>query len=518
MAQKCTIDLDVFGGLVLCSQCCARFSNSTADDEPRALHCGHSACTRCVKQKLMHWQQTANSGSQCSIECALDLKSTALQVPIVSNGGRRPRSVQLLVPLVLPQISTASLMLATANESPMVWRIFIRQLSGGVFLLHVQPNDTILGVKKRMEELNNVFAVHLQVYTATPTTSEPASAADSQHNPTILGDDERSLVDYRLKSGSTINMIVLDAYKGGVFLRLFKPERKLVDPHAMSMSSDGCICVCDESAERVVLFGTEGQFIRAFPLDDWKLPASVSIIMSSDDGGESIVAIADSLGHRVRILSLATGSVRQEFGAGAYGAAQGQLNAPFGACLIQRRWVDMKINDFDGFYTTRALLVADTMNHRLQEFCLGLPVPSSTIGCQGSGAGEFQMPSAVLLMKHGQNGGEETVVADTGNDRLQVFDQNGHRLTVTRAGANRLKRPRHLCASPDCKYLFVGEPRSVAVFEHDQGAYRFRHSIAVDVGVGGIGLNESGSELYVLGRQSGEILIFSAETASEASE
>ena len=492
-------------------------------------------------------KQAVDSGAQCSITCALDLKSTMLPVVVAGShgvSGRRHghgrghvatgtagsvvgcgdggqvQSRRRGAPtgsgselLLVPQLPVCYASLALAKEPAIVWRIFVKQMSQDMFTLHVAPNDTILDIKMRIADLNSAFAVHLQVYSVYELVPDCDDCATRS-----LDDDERTLASYNLQSGSTICMVVLDAYVGGAFLREFETGRGLCEPHAMSVSSGGHICVCDESAERVLLFDKYGQLIRTFPLDNWKLPTCAAILTSSDDGDRSILAIADVLNNCVKILNLETGAVIQTFG--SHGAAQGHLIAPFGVCLLRRRWIDNLELEKGGFFTTRALLVADTMNHRVQEFHLGnsdVPICTNTFGRQGSGAGEFQMPSGVLLMARGKCGEEETVVADTANNRLQVFDgKRQHRLILTRAGARQLERPRHLCVSPDYAYLFVGEPRSVAVFAHDRGVYKFRHSIAVVTGVCGIGLNESGSELFVLSHASpGRILIFSVETACE---
>lgn len=80
------------------------------------------------------------------------------------------------------------------------------------------------------------------------------------------------------------------------------------------------------------------------------------------------------------------------------------------------------------FSPTGTVFVADTGNHRIVHLS-GVDAPKviSVLGgrASGTGAGMFARPSEAIADESGQ-----VIVADTGNHRIQVFDQDGRSLAV----------------------------------------------------------------------------------------
>ena len=88
------------------------------------------------------------------------------------------------------------------------------------------------------------------------------------------------------------------------------------------------------------------------------------------------------------------------------------------------------------FYTPYAVtvdgsgnvFVADSGNHRVQKFDNGGNF-LMTWGSEGSGPGQFEAPSGVAT-----DGDGHVFVADTNNERIEKFDQNGTFLTAWGSG------------------------------------------------------------------------------------
>ena len=121
-------------------------------------------------------------------------------------------------------------------------------------------------------------------------------------------------------------------------------------------------------------------------------------------------------GERHRIVVHEPGGRRWSFG--RRGPGPGELQAPGGVAILPEHRPE-----------GARLFVADTGNHRIQVFD-GLGRPLLAFGGQGSTAGRFYGPSGVALARPdlpwegraGEPGPAVLVVADEGNNRLQVFD------------------------------------------------------------------------------------------------
>ena len=92
---------------------------------------------------------------------------------------------------------------------------------------------------------------------------------------------------------------------------------------------------------------------------------------------------------------------------GCYGENDGQLNGPTDVTYL---------NDDN-------ILVADQLNHRIQQFNVQTGNSVKSFGKKGTGDGEFENPVSVCVDEEGR-----VIVADFYNNRIQVLSQDGEPL------------------------------------------------------------------------------------------
>ena len=101
--------------------------------------------------------------------------------------------------------------------------------------------------------------------------------------------------------------------------------------------------------------------------------------------------------------------------------------------------------------------VADTCNDRVQVFRLLDGKHVRSIGSAGNGESQLRAPQDVCVSANGQ----WLFVADTGNHRVQVFraldDELEHMYTIgcEGSGDGQFNQPHGLCVSPNGDFLFV---------------------------------------------------------------
>ena len=156
------------------------------------------------------------------------------------------------------------------------------------------------------------------------------------------------------------------------------------------------------------------------------------------------IIVSDTSNNRIQILDFETGNHILSFG--SKGSAAGQFLYPASSCVSP-----------DG----RFLYVADTGNNRIQKFDLSGSFYLSwgeTAG--GKSNGQFYSPSNITA---GLTGGEERVfVADTGNNRIQVFNSNGVFIAAwgsTKAGSgiNDFNNPQGLAMDMARGFLYIAD-------------------------------------------------------------
>ncbi|KAL9957023.1 hypothetical protein ACROYT_G038606 [Oculina patagonica] len=116
---------------------------------------------------------------------------------------------------------------------------------------------------------------------------------------------------------------------------------------------------------------------------------------------KGLIAVADRARHCILTFDREGKFVRK---LGCYGRNPGQLNIPQGVTYL---------NDDE-------ILVADELNHRIQQFNVQTGNFVKSYGNFGTGKGEFKNPLSVCMDYEGH-----VVVADLCNNRIQVLTKNG---------------------------------------------------------------------------------------------
>ena len=130
------------------------------------------------------------------------------------------------------------------------------------------------------------------------------------------------------------------------------------------------------------------------------------------------IAVVDSEKHCVFIIDMEGNCIRK---VSCQGKKEGQLNRPEGVTYL---------NDDN-------ILVADELNHRIQQFNVQTGDFVKSFGKRGTRDGEFQNPVSVCLDDKGR-----VIVAEGRNYRVQVLSQDGEPLfKFGDNGPEKLNRP-----------------------------------------------------------------------------
>ena len=181
-------------------------------------------------------------------------------------------------------------------------------------------------------------------------------------------------------------------------------EPNFSSPRGISIHNDNTIFVADTGNHRVQVFDLNGTLLYTFGSEgsgegELLSPEDVAVLRSKRPINDSVVAVADTGNHRIQVFH-ANGTPAFSFG--SFGAGDGNFSSPQGVAIGDR---------------TGLIAVADTGNHRIQMFW-----PNGTFllkfGSEGTGNMSFSSPEDVTFNR------DELVVADTGNDRLQVYEMD----------------------------------------------------------------------------------------------
>lgn len=179
----------------------------------------------------------------------------------------------------------------------------------------------------------------------------------------------------------------------------------VMKPLGITISHTGDVYVADISAQRVVVYDRDGNFLRAIgDARDLKRPSGVAL---SGDGGWLYVVDTggvDSEQHRIAVYDTRTGDLLRTIG--KRGTAPGDMNLPLQAATSA-----------DG-----RLYVVDAGNFRVQSFDENGQV-ITTIGTIGRSGGQFSRPKGIAVDRDGN-----VYVVDTAFGNFQVFNAHGELL------------------------------------------------------------------------------------------
>ena len=141
------------------------------------------------------------------------------------------------------------------------------------------------------------------------------------------------------------------------------------------------------------------------------------------------IAVSDHGSHCILITDKEGNCVKK---VGCYGNNAGQLNRPS----------DITYLNADN------ILVADQLNHRIQQFNVQTANPVKSFGKKGTKDGEFHNPVSVRLDEEGR-----VIVADHYNNRVQVLSQDGEPLfQFGNSGPEKLRKPKS-CIYRENKFI-----------------------------------------------------------------
>ena len=136
--------------------------------------------------------------------------------------------------------------------------------------------------------------------------------------------------------------------------------------------------------------------VREFDLNGEFQPRGIAV-----NSNKGLIAVTDVNGHCILLLDK-EGNFLRKFG--CKGTDIGQLDSPSDITFL---------NDSE-------ILVAEELNHRIQQFNVHTGKGVKTFGKHGEGVGEFRNPTGVY-----RDGEERIFVADFNNSRIQVFTKEG---------------------------------------------------------------------------------------------
>ena len=176
------------------------------------------------------------------------------------------------------------------------------------------------------------------------------------------------------------------------------------DPRDVGVGTDGSIYVADTGNVRIVKLDADGGWITSYRgPDNDKVGSPIGLSVSRVDG-EDRVYVADGSKLKVRVYDEALG-------------AQQATASSNGVCSFSNvRDVDA---DSAGNMYVANYLKNDILKLDADGVCIG------KWGSKGADEGEFKNPYGVRVTTDGVDGVERVFVADSNNNRVQVFDTDG---------------------------------------------------------------------------------------------
>ncbi len=176
------------------------------------------------------------------------------------------------------------------------------------------------------------------------------------------------------------------------------------DPRDVGVGSDGSIYVADTGNSRIAKLSGDGTWITSYRGPDNDRVGSPIGLTVSSVGDVDRVYVADGSRLKVRVYDAAL-------------SAQEVTAASNGACVFSNlRDVDA---DAEGNMYVANYLRNDILKLSPDGTCL------DRWGSKGAGPGEFKNPYGVHVTTDGVDGVERVFVADSNNNRVQVFETDG---------------------------------------------------------------------------------------------
>ncbi|CAI8033217.1 E3 ubiquitin-protein ligase TRIM71 [Geodia barretti] len=217
-------------------------------------------------------------------------------------------------------------------------------------------------------------------------------------------------------------------------------------PRHIAFAKTGEMVVCEWNSNCMKVFDGNHRELRSFGHtgpEESRLNAPLGVAISSDN------TMFVAANHCVKKFTLEGRFIAS---VGSEGSGQLQFDAPFAIAYN---------------HTNNRVYVCDTYNHRITILNHDLTFHGS-FGSVGSEADQFNMPEGISVCRNGN-----VLVADSSNNRVQIFDSNGHHLSsITNTGAGeRLGRPISVAVGPD-DWVYVVEfsYARVSVFD-ENGKY-----------------------------------------------
>jgi len=215
------------------------------------------------------------------------------------------------------------------------------------------------------------------------------------------------------------------------------PEDVVVGPF-------GFVWVADTGNHRIQYFDADGNYQGEFGLyydvlGTFNSPSGIAISalqLSETEDPYFYIYIADTGNHRIQVVKVVVGDDGELGEWGVYGDLDGQFHLPEGIDIdpIQPQLPDIDPPQYQNGTTPEAweahVYVADMGNHRVQYFTQDGTF-TGQFGVYGSGDSQFNRPQDVgvgIRLAEVSTSAQRLVdvyVADTGNHRIQYFDETG---------------------------------------------------------------------------------------------
>jgi DNA-binding beta-propeller fold protein YncE len=209
------------------------------------------------------------------------------------------------------------------------------------------------------------------------------------------------------------------------------------------------------------------------------------------------VFVTDMVNQRVQRFAAGTYAFQKEWGQRGWGEGNPGFNWPKGIALSTNGGA-------------KSVWVADTKNNRLTEFWPDGTPTGRTFGTVGSGAGQLKWPFDVATF------GSRLVVADSNNDRVQLWDPSGPSVvwSSTSAGGTGFGNPKAVEVAGGRVYVADTQHHRIVVLDASDGS--FVRSFGADAlgSADGVAVEPGSGDVWVSDSARNRIVEFSSTGTS----